>query len=109
MAVPAFHPGYVSRGILFEEKASDFNPRLHDVNFVLSTTQYGPAGYVHPSWVIRAFGKPAHIYHFQDWTVLTWNKNLLTELRAGPPRPAARPVGPPRHAARRVVLEAWLA
>jgi hypothetical protein len=92
MVVPAFHRDYVSRGILFEEQASDFDPLLHDANFVVSTRQYGPAGYIHPGWVIRAFGKPAHTYHFLDWTILVWNQNLLTALRAGPPLPPLPPV-----------------
>ena len=30
---------------------------------------------------LAAFGQPAHTYHFKSWTILVWNKNLLTELR----------------------------
>ena len=85
MTVPNFHPDYVSRGTLFEEEASQFDPRLHYANFVVSTRQYGPRGYIHPGAAIRAFGKPARIYHFRQWTILTWNKNLLDELASRPP------------------------
>ena len=81
VTVPWFHPDYVIRGLLFEEKASAFDPRRHYANFVVTTMQDGPAGYIHPSWVSRAFGKPAHIYHYQAWTIITWNKNLLDEIR----------------------------
>lgn len=81
MTVPLFHPDYVSRGTVVEERDSDFDPRLHYANFVVSTRQYGPHGYIPPGRAIRAFGQPAHTYRFQDWTILVWNKNLLTELR----------------------------
>jgi hypothetical protein len=80
MTVPWFHSGYVSRGTLFEERASDFDPRLHYANFLVSTKLYGPQGYIPPNRAIRAFGQPAHAYHFKGWTILVWNKNLLTEL-----------------------------
>jgi hypothetical protein len=81
MMVVEFHPDSVSRGTLFEEQASDFDPRLHDVNFVISTAQYGPQAFIQPSSPIRVFGKPARVYHVQDWTILVWNKNLLTEVK----------------------------
>jgi hypothetical protein len=66
---------------LFEEKASDFDPRLHYANFVLSTSEDGPSFYINPAFAIRAFGKPAQIYHYSVWTIMTWNKNLLTEVK----------------------------
>jgi hypothetical protein len=78
---PWFLGDYVSRGHLFEEKASDFDPRRHYANFVVTTMQDGPQGYIPPSRIIRAFGKPAHIYQYQAWTIMTWNKNLLDALR----------------------------
>ncbi len=62
-------------------KASDFDPRRHYANFVVTTTQDGPAFYIPPAWIIRAFGPPVHTYHYQVWTIMTWNKNLLTEIR----------------------------
>lgn len=81
MTFPSFHTNYISRGNLAEERVSDFDPRLHYANFVVSTKLYGPQGYIPPSRAIRAFGQPAHTYHFKGWTILVWNKNLLTELR----------------------------
>jgi hypothetical protein len=80
VTVPWFHPDYVARGALFEENVSAFDPRRHYANFVVTTRQDGPVGYINPSWAIRAFGKPAHIYHYQAWTIITWNKNLLDEV-----------------------------
>jgi hypothetical protein len=63
-----------------EAQASDFNPRAHYANFVVTTMQDGPAFYIPPAWIIHAFGPPAHTYHYESWTIMTWNKNLLTEI-----------------------------
>jgi hypothetical protein len=64
-----------------EAKASDFDPGQHYANFVVTTTQDGPAFYIPPAWIINAFGQPAHTYHYGVWTIMTWNKNLLDEVR----------------------------
>jgi energy-converting hydrogenase Eha subunit A len=61
-------------------KASDFDPGHHYVNFVVTTTQDGPAFYIPPAWIINTFGQPAHTYHYGVWTIMTWNKNLLNEI-----------------------------
>ncbi|HEX4287758.1 MAG TPA: hypothetical protein VH021_02515 [Trebonia sp.] len=64
-----------------ETKASQFDPSLHDANFVVSTSVDGPAFYIPPAWIVRDFGPPAHTYHYGVWTILTYNQNLLAELR----------------------------
>jgi hypothetical protein len=64
-----------------ETKASQFDPSLHDANFVVSTSVDGPAFYIPPAWIIRDFGPPAHTYHYGVWTIMTYNQNLLAELR----------------------------
>ncbi len=64
-----------------ETKASQFDPSLHDANFVVSTSVNGPAFYLPPAWIIRDFGPPAHTYHYGVWTIMTYNQNLLAELR----------------------------
>jgi hypothetical protein len=64
-----------------EAQASQFDPSLHDANFVVSTSGNGPAFYIPPAWIIRDFGAPAHTYHYGVWTIMTWNKNLLGEFR----------------------------
>jgi hypothetical protein len=81
LAVPEFRLHYAAHGQLFEERASDFDPRLHYADFVVSTQQDGPYFYVRPLLVIRAFGRPAHIYHYGRWTIMTWHKNLLEDIR----------------------------
>jgi hypothetical protein len=84
VTVPWFHPDFVSRGNLFEQDAASFDPRKHYANFVVTTMQDGSAFYIQPSWIIRDFGKPAHVYHYQSWTIMTWNKNLLKNIRLAP-------------------------
>jgi hypothetical protein len=64
-----------------ETKASQFDPSLHDANFVISTSVNGPAFYVPPAWIIRDFGPPSRTYHYGVWTIMTYNQNLLAELR----------------------------
>ena len=81
MAVPFLHQDYASRGNLFEGTAANFDPRRHYVNFVVTTKQDGPTFYIEPSWFIHIFGQPAHTYHYEVWTIMTWNKNLLDEFR----------------------------
>jgi hypothetical protein len=81
MAVPLLHGDSASRGSLFEQTAAEYDPRRHHANFVVTNTQDGPTFYIQPSWFIRVFGRPAHTYHYQAWTIMTWNKNLLDEIR----------------------------
>jgi hypothetical protein len=81
MTEPYVYQGYASREPLFEEKASDFDPRRHYANFVVETSQDWVINYLNPKWIDSAFGKPARVYHYRTWTILVWHKNLLDELR----------------------------
>jgi hypothetical protein len=59
-----------------------YSPAAHDATFVVLAPS-APGRDVFP-WVadVRAtFGQPARIYYVGSYTVLVWNKNLLTELR----------------------------
>jgi hypothetical protein len=80
LAAPAWHSDYVQAGT-HEAKASDFDPRRHSANFVVTTKQNGPAFYLPAAQITRIFGPPAHTYHDGVWTIMTWNKNLLAEIR----------------------------
>ena len=77
---PTWRPHAVRPGT-HEANAADFNPRHHYADFVVTTTQDGPGFYIPPAWVIDNFGKPAHVYHYGVWTIMTYDKNLLDELR----------------------------
>ena len=81
MAVPLLRGDSASRGGLFEQNAAEYDPRRHYANFVVITTRDGPTLQVERNWLIRVFGRPAHTYHYQAWTIMTWNKNLLDEIR----------------------------
>jgi hypothetical protein len=79
LLAPAWSPGAVRPG-KHEAKASDFDPGRHYADFVVTTKQDGPAFYIPPAWITRAFGPPAHTYHYRAWTIMTYDKNLLTEV-----------------------------
>src|SRR3984957_8342939 len=64
-----------------ETKASQFDPSLHDADFVISTSVNGPAFYLPPARIIRDFGQPARTYRYGVWTIMTYHQNLLAELR----------------------------
>ncbi len=76
---PAWRPHAVRPGT-HEAEAASFDPGHHYANFVVTTTQDGPGFYIPPAWIIRAFGTPAHTYHYGVWTIMTWDKNLLDHV-----------------------------
>jgi hypothetical protein len=66
----------------WETDASWFDPRRHTATFAVLPP--GQAGVTYP-WtygVRAAFGQPARIYYADGYTVLVWDRNLLSELRA---------------------------
>ena len=81
VAAPVWRPQAVRPG-QHEAKAASFDPARHDANFVVTTMQDGSEFYIPPAWIIRDFGKPAHIYHYGPWTIMTWHKNLLREINS---------------------------
>jgi hypothetical protein len=66
-----------------ESQASWYDPRLHDATFlVLGPAQHPVTDFIGTVADMRAiFGPPAHVYHLGQVTVLTYDKNLLTEVR----------------------------
>ena len=80
LAAPSWFPYGVLAGI-HEAYAADFDPRLHDATFFVTTAQDGPAFTIPTARIIRAFGEPAHIYHYRAWTIMTWRTNLLRDIR----------------------------
>lgn len=57
------------------------DPATHNANFVVSV----PGDTLTPARAALAFGRPARVYHFQLYTIMVWNKNILRDL--GPPVP----------------------
>jgi hypothetical protein len=56
-----------------------FNATDHTANFLLTIPGATPT----PAEARAAFGPPARVYHFETYTIMVWNKNLLRQL--GPP------------------------
>ena len=66
-----------------ESQAAWYDPRLHDATFIVIGPDQPPVTkFIGSERNIRAwFGPPAHVYHVGQVTVLTYGKNLLTDLR----------------------------
>jgi hypothetical protein len=65
----------------YESDASWYNPRLHSANFVVALTERNGMRSVIYHDALVSFGRPAHIYHFRSYIIMTWHKNLLAYLR----------------------------
>ena len=57
------------------------DPATHSANFVVSLQ----GDTLTPARAALAFGLPARLDHFQLYTIMVWNKNILRDL--GPPVP----------------------
>jgi hypothetical protein len=79
LVAPAWRAHSVRPGT-HEARASDFSPGQHYANFVVTTTRDGPAFYIPPAWIVNAFGQPVHTYHYGVWTIMTYDRNLLSEV-----------------------------
>jgi hypothetical protein len=69
----------------YQSEASWYNPRLHYADFVVNTGADQPKAIIPSGDLLRAFGRPATIYHDGPYTILVWHKNLLDDL-GRPPR-----------------------
>jgi hypothetical protein len=72
--------GNVPSAGTYQSKMSWYDPRSNDATFVVATTT--PHGAQAPIYyqARAAFGAPAQTYHIRGFTIMTWDKNLLTEL-----------------------------
>jgi hypothetical protein len=65
----------------YESDSSWYNPATSRANFIVSVSS--PASdvpLVEPNVVLARFGQPAHVYHFEEYTIMVYNYNLLTRL-----------------------------
>jgi hypothetical protein len=60
----------------WEEDLRLFDPRRHTADFLVTV----PGASVTPAVAVATFGPPAHVYHYQDYTIMVWHKNLLHRL-----------------------------
>ncbi|HTU75392.1 MAG TPA: hypothetical protein VMG38_17910 [Trebonia sp.] len=73
-------------------KRAWFDPRQSTANFVVLFPSYkglepftgftGLVGFSYEANALATFGKPARTYHFEQYTILVWNKNLLADMAA---------------------------
>jgi hypothetical protein len=73
-------------------KRSWYDPRHSTANFVVLfpsvkglepfTGFTGMVGFPYLKNVLAAFGKPARTYHYGQYTILVWSKNLLADMAA---------------------------
>ena len=62
----------------WETNEQDFNPSLHYANFLVAG---GPSPLQDAqASAVRTFGPPQRVYHFDGYTVMVWNTNLLDKL-----------------------------
>jgi hypothetical protein len=65
----------------FESKTQWYDPKQNAANFVvLFPGVAGYPGFTNERAALATFGKPARTYHVGSYTILVWNKNLLSEL-----------------------------
>jgi len=67
-----------------------YDPRQSTANFVVLFPTYpgtrpftgftGIVGFPHEKEVLATFGQPARTYHYRQYTILVWNKNLLADM-----------------------------
>jgi hypothetical protein len=63
-----------------EFEKSWYDPTRHYANFVILINPPVPIDPI-ALWEVRvSFGKPTHIYYFSRYTIMVFNKNLLTDL-----------------------------
>jgi hypothetical protein len=64
----------------YQSKMSWYDPRQNNATFVVSaTTPHGGQEAIYYQ-ARAAFGPPAQTYHIRGFTIMTWPRNLLTEL-----------------------------
>jgi hypothetical protein len=87
-AVTWWHSGAVPRA--YESKASWYDPGLSYANFIVINSKDAKPGsngiIIPPGDILALAGRPAHTYHYQTFTIMVWNTNLLARL-GGPPSP----------------------
>ena len=67
--------------VAFESKTDWYDPERSTANFVvLSPGGGGYPGFTGKRAALATFGEPARTYHVGAYTVLVWNRNLLSEL-----------------------------
>ena len=66
----------------YESDSAWYNPAVSRANFVVTVSAPpSDASLVTPGEVLAQFGPPARTYHFEEYTVMVYDYNLLTRLQ----------------------------
>ena len=71
---------------LYQSSASWYDPHTGYANFVVTGTGDRTGDLIPRAEILALAGPPARTYRFQSFTIMIWNKNLLTLLTAPPSR-----------------------
>ena len=72
---------YTMRRDLWMSNVSWYNPKLHYANFIVLDSKPGFMNHWEPRALVRKyFGRPARIYQTGPYTVMVWNRNLLSSI-----------------------------
>lgn len=76
----------------YESYAGWYNPDRYSANFIVSYDKKIGSYPVKPSVVRARYGKPARVYHYEGYTIMVYNYNLLTRVTIpAEPWPGFRP------------------
>ncbi len=85
------------RGVLYQSKASGYDPRTRYADFVVAEVPLGarPASSdeISVAETLATFGRPAGEYYHGGYTILVYRQNLLNQLPPPQPRGTNRPPG----------------
>ena len=64
----------------YESSAAWFNPVKYQANFIVVNSASTDPSPVKQSVAEAWYGTPAHVYHFEDYTIMVYDYNLLTRV-----------------------------
>jgi len=65
----------------WESDAAWYDPKYQTADFVVFNPPIADySGFADEAAALATFGQPAHVYQIGHYTVMVWNKNLLTDL-----------------------------
>ena len=93
----SYAPGGKVRGVLYQSKASDYDPRTHYADFVVAEVPLGArpvsSDEISVAETLATFGRPAREYYYDGDTILVYRQNLLNQLPPPQPRGTHRAPG----------------
>jgi hypothetical protein len=86
----AIAPIFGASPYTWESRPSWYDPGVSHPDFVVTVSSpQAEEMFARPVVIRRVFGPPAQVYRLGRYTIMVWNKNLLTDLGMPPPLPPA--------------------